>query len=147
MSSQRSAESDTSRICSSCGGRTDGRPNWMQCSCAERHPFKDTCPACRATAIPEALYVYTCNEHHQQAIIHRCLCELRKIAEDKQHTSTATLQIALGEIVAMFARVLSPGELRAAIRRGDADVLEGRCLSCDSKMKISCSECSGRKSP
>lgn len=53
--------------------------------------------------------------------------------------STGERQRALAAIIAEYAKTLSPGELRAAIRLGAPQALEGTCVLCDAKLARHCS--------
>lgn len=56
--------------------------------------------------------------------------------------TTGAMQRELGKVVALYAKYLCHGELRAAIRLGAPNALEGRCVLCDSPMHVYCKICS-----
>jgi hypothetical protein len=53
--------------------------------------------------------------------------------------STGETQRELAAIIAEYAKVLSPGELQAALRLGKPDVFDKSCILCDSKLQLCCS--------
>jgi hypothetical protein len=59
--------------------------------------------------------------------------------------STGQRQQALAAIIAKYAKDFSPGELRAAIRLGAPEALEGSCPLCDAPLKLYCPACSVAK--
>jgi hypothetical protein len=58
---------------------------------------------------------------------------------------TGHVQQELAEIIAEYAKRLSHGELRAALRLGKPDIFDATCILCNAKLSTVCSnpECSG----
>ena len=54
---------------------------------------------------------------------------------------TGDIQLELAGLVAQYAKVLSNGEMRHAIRLGAPSVLEGECILCDTPLKPYCPNC------